>query len=44
MQLYDNVLARYPGETTRHKAEAYFRDLGYTDKDIEKLREILLEP
>ena len=44
MQLYDNVLARYPGETTRHKAEAYFRDLGYTDKDIEKLRQILLEP
>ena len=42
MQLYD-VLGRYPGETTRAKAEAYIKDCGLTDKDIAKLRAILLE-
>ena len=44
LQLYNDVLGRYPGETTREKAEAYFRDCGFTDGDIEKLRRILLEP
>ena len=42
MQLYD-VLGRYPGKTTREKAEAYVKDCGLTDADIAKLREILLE-
>ena len=43
MQLYDNVLGRYPGETTREKAEAYVKDCGLVDEDIAKLRAILLE-
>lgn len=43
MQLYDNVLGRYPGETTRERAEAYVKDCGLTEKDIVKLRKILLE-
>lgn len=42
MQLYD-VLGRYPGVTTREKAEAYVKDCGLTDADIGKLRKILLE-
>ena len=44
LQLYTDVLDRYPGATTRQKAEAYLRDCGFTGEDIEKLRRILLEP
>jgi hypothetical protein len=44
LQLYTDVLDRYPGETTCQKAEAYLRDCGFTGEDIDKLRRILLEP
>jgi hypothetical protein len=37
------VLGRYPGETTRERAEAYVKDCGLTEEDIVKLRKILLE-
>ncbi len=43
LQLYDNVLDRYPGGSTREKAEAYVKDCGLSDGDIARLREILLE-
>ena len=38
------VFNSYPGDTTRDKVEAYLKELGFTDADFGKLREILLEP
>ena len=35
--------AKYPGATARERAEGYVKSLGFTDADIAKVREILLE-
>ena len=43
---YDQLLkvfAKYPGATTRERCEAYVREQGFSDGDIGKLREIILE-
>ena len=37
------VFAAYPGANTREKVEAYVKELGFTDADIEKFRGIMLE-
>lgn len=37
------VFDDYPGETINNRIEAYVKSLGFTDADIETLREILLE-
>lgn len=34
----------YPGETIRERAEAFVKELGFTDADLATLRDILLEP
>ena len=33
----------YPGETIRERAEAFVKELGFTDADLATLRDILLE-
>ena len=38
------VFNAYPGNNTREKVEAYLKELGFTDADFAKLREIMLEP
>ena len=38
-----NDLKKYPGNTWSERAEAYFRTIGYTDRDIAFLRDFLLE-
>lgn len=43
---YDKLVAgfaKYPGATARERAEGYVKSLGFTDADIAKVREILLE-
>jgi len=37
------VFDAYPGATTREKVEAYVKELGFTDADIAKFRDIMLE-
>ena len=37
------VLADYPGDTPRARCEAYVKELGFTDADLARLRQILLE-
>ena len=37
------VFDAYPGATTREKVEAYVKKLGFTDADIAKFRDIMLE-
>jgi protein-tyrosine phosphatase len=37
------VFDAYPGANTREKVEAYVKELGFTDADIEKFRSIMLE-
>ena len=37
------VFDAYPGANTREKVEAYVKELGFTDADIEKFRGIMLE-
>lgn len=37
------VFDAYPGATTREKAEAYVKELGFTDADIARFRGIMLE-
>ncbi len=37
------VFDAYPGATTREKAEAYVRELGFSDADIAMFRNIMLE-
>ena len=37
------VFDAYPGANTREKVENYVKDLGFTDADIARLREIMLE-
>ena len=36
-------LRKHPGETLAQKAEAYFKNLGFTQRDIDSLRDFLLE-
>ena len=35
---------RWPGDTIRERVEAYVRDLGFSEYDIERFRDIMLEP
>ena len=37
------VFDAYPGANTREKVEAYVKELGFTDADIEKFRKIMFE-
>lgn len=44
---YDRLVAgfaKYPGTTTCEKAEGYVKSLGFTDKDIQAFRDIMLKP
>ena len=38
-----HVFDAYPGANTREKVEAYVKELGFTDADIEKFRKIMFE-
>ena len=38
-----DFLRRFPGETWAERAENYFRQIGFTQKDIDFIREFLLE-
>lgn len=43
---YDSLvaaMAAYPGATTCEKSEAYVRDCGFTDEDIKRFRDLMLE-
>jgi len=39
-----NALAQLPGRTATERAEAFVKSVGYTDEDIRKFREIMLNP
>ena len=43
---YDRIVAgfaKYPGATTRERVSAFVREQGFSDRDIDRLRAILLE-
>ena len=44
VQHLENGFSKYPGATVRERIEAYLRDCGITDAEMDTVRSILIEP